>query len=38
MAGGVICMATDELYLSVFRVLACVVVGDRRKEMKAKII
>lgn len=38
MAGGVICMATDELYLSVFRVLACVVVCDRRKEMKAKII
>ena len=35
---GVICMATDELYLFVFRVLACVVVCDRRKEMKAKII
>lgn len=35
---GVICMATDELYVFVFRVLACVVVCDRRKEMKAKII
>ena len=31
-------MATDELYLFVSRVLACVVVCGRRKEMKAKII
>ena len=34
----VICMVTDELYLFVLGVLACVVVCDRRKEMKAKII
>lgn len=31
-------MATDELYLFVFGVLACIAVCDRRNEMKAKII